>query len=121
MNRATSRLPAVLRERARLLDEHGSSGLAWSAADAMRVLRAFDNTDVAILGGDVLLEEADGRIVFTYDNWHCDRNGPFESISQYATRSRTRAHQYIQSYRGRAEPLFRLVMTDEPTAGLTRL
>jgi hypothetical protein len=87
----------------------------------MLVLRALDNTDVAVLGGDVLLEEPAGRVVFTYDNWHCDRKGSLESMSQYAARSRSRAHQYIQSYRGKAEPLFRLVMTDEPTAGLTRL
>jgi hypothetical protein len=66
-------------------------------------------------------EGAAGRIVFTYDNWHCDRNGPLEPISDYAARSRLRAKEYVESYPNRAEALFRLVMTDEPTAGLTRL
>lgn len=121
MNRALTRVPASLRERARSAERRGIAGPLWCLADALQVLDALDGTNVVVLGGDVFREGDTGDPAPVYDNWFCEREGPQEPLELYASRSRMLAREYVTSYAQSHDSLFRLVLTDEATAGLHSL
>jgi hypothetical protein len=114
----TDRISPALRAQARTLDDLGLVDIAWSREHAREVLNAIRARDIAILGGDVYREQG-GQLEHTYDNWHCERL-PEESLAQYARRSWQHTWEYVARYPdNKAQKVFfRLVMSDEPTAGL---
>ena len=120
-NKALTQIPIGLRERARSAESRGISGCLWNADDVLKVLDALEGTNVVVLGGDVFRERGLGDPVPAYDNWHCEREGPQESLELYASRSRAHAREYVSSYPSDRQTWFRLVLTDEPTAGLLAL
>jgi hypothetical protein len=122
-NRAFMKVPPRLRERARSAELDGVSGPLWTARDVLEVLGELGGSDVAVLGGDVLRTRGSAHFVHTHDNWHCDREGPGEPVQLYASRSRAVARDYVSGYPAASEEdvFFRLVLTDEPTAGLLTL
>ena len=115
---ALEKIPPLLREHARSLEDLGLSDLAWPLDRIDDVLRAIKEESVAILGGDVY-EEHGGRLRATYDNWECERE-PAEPFTDYAQRSWQRAWEYLFAYpRHQARNVYVvLVLSTEPTAGM---
>jgi hypothetical protein len=93
------RIPAELMGRSEGLSSLGINEIAWSPSDAIEVLRLLDETDVAVLGGDVYRREG---VEFepTCENWYVDR-GRCESIGEFAKRSREVARSFIGKLSGR--------------------
>jgi hypothetical protein len=71
--------------------------IALTVDNAVIAIKSFEGTDVAVLGGDIISESKDSRLVYAYTiwgdgyeyhnlDWSCD---PFEneSKSNFATRS----------------------------------
>lgn len=115
----TDQISPALRAQARALNDLGLVDVAWSREHTREVLNAIRARDIAVLGGDVYMEQNDGQLEHTYDNWHCERL-PEESLSQYARRSWQHTWDYVAKYPDNKAPkvFFRLVMSDEPTAGM---
>jgi len=115
---ALERLSEDLIVRAFPLDDLGVSELAWSQADALLVVAGLEDSDVAILGGDVYCKMLSGILPMA-ENWACERRSS-ESLKEYAMRSRREARSYIQSFptSTREGTLFVLVLCEEETAGL---
>jgi hypothetical protein len=113
-----------LAERALSLEAEGLFELGWELEDALSVVSALERKGGAILGGDVHRHEA-GRLVPTYDSWHCDRRAD-EPAEAFVVRSARVAQSYLQSYpllEGQA--IFVLVFEasvpePNPNASLTR-
>lgn len=111
-------LPTELKAAAVPLAELHVREVAWSRANALRVLDQISGQSVAVLGGDVL-EAPDGRMRYAYSNWHAERNHD-ESFSEYAARSIDAARRYINDYpQGPPEPFFVLVLRFGPRAQVT--
>ena len=89
-------VPEPIRGRAIDLSHLGVNQVAWFKKDTFEILAHLDDTQVAILGGDVL-ELKDGRFAHEYSNWHSDRQ-PKESQEDYARRSREETESYINRY-----------------------
>lgn len=78
------------------LTELGIADRAWSIGDLLVVLDYLGGRPVAILGGDVY-EKSGGRIVPTYENWHCDR-GIQEEFKVFAARSLACARDWASEH-----------------------
>ncbi|MFZ0421471.1 MAG: Imm40 family immunity protein [Xanthobacteraceae bacterium] len=88
----------------------GSSEYALDRTRAIDAINILNDTDVAVLGGDVLRMGAE-RLEYVLDNWH------FPSFKEkidnaLAGKSRDFARSYIEKYdsRGKCVPLFVLVV-----------
>jgi hypothetical protein len=90
----------------------GSEEHALKPAAALKALDLLADTDIPILGGDVLNESL-GKLRYTYENWYCERL-PGESTRAFANRSRLVARQFIGKLDMRDEKnlLVVLVYTD---------
>lgn len=93
------------------LEELGVHDSAFTRIDALSAIILLQNSDLAILGGDVYAR-ADSMIKPTYDNWYCDPN-PDEQNNNYLIRTLRTASEYIENYPEPCsfEPLFVLVLS----------
>jgi hypothetical protein len=73
-----------------------TSEIGFRRGDALKTLKALDNTAVVVYGGDVWRLEQTSWTP-TYDNWDYKRQ-PKESELEFATRSRAKAVDYISNY-----------------------
>jgi len=109
-----TQLPTSLVDAAIVNEPEGCEHVAWRRADALGVLRHLAPSDVAALGGDVLVRDARG-FRHTYDGWTCSHRAG-ESWSDYAARSRREAHEYMIRYPERGEVAYVLVLQGKPSA-----
>ena len=79
----------------------------------LEVLRHLAASDVAVLGGDVLVRGA-GGFRHALDNWTNHLVG--EGWSDYAARSRREAEGYVVRYPERGEVAYVLVVQETPSA-----
>jgi hypothetical protein len=107
-------LPEPLVDAAIVNQPEGSEDVAWRRAGALEVLRYLAPSEVAVLGGAVLVRDARG-FRHTYDNWSCDHELG-EGWSDYAVRSRNEAQRYIARYLERGEVAYVLVFRERPSA-----
>jgi hypothetical protein len=94
--RTSEKVPEAIRGRAIDLAHLGVNQVAWFKKDVFEILGHLDETQVAILGGDVLVLK-DGKFTHEYSNWHSDQQ-PNESQEDYAKRSREETESYINRY-----------------------
>ncbi len=80
----------------------GSNEIALDVIDALKALDIFRNTNIIILGGDILSEE-DNQLIYAYQywgdkyqflNWYCEVNQN-ECIEEYQNRSIDLANKNI--------------------------
>ena len=62
----------------------------------LKALELLDNTEIAVLGGDVYILEDDGYFQSTYDNWYCNKGSDGQAL--FSKRSHKLAYEYISSY-----------------------
>jgi hypothetical protein len=86
----------------------GSEEQALKPAAALQALELLADTDVAILGGDVLSERS-AKLEYTHENWYCKRL-PEESALAFANRSRSVARQFIDKLIGQGQENLRIVV-----------
>lgn len=83
-----------------LLQENGvllSTGeYALLKADVLDALKALENKNICILGGDVYEEAENNEYVPTYDNWYFNREN--EISEDVLKRSIAKAVNYINQY-----------------------
>ena len=89
-------IPPSLLQKGRQLAEIGLNEVAWLKQDALVLLKAFEDSEIVILGGDVY-RDIGGKLISTYDNWYCDPEIG-ENEASYAPRSRQKAIDYIGNY-----------------------
>jgi len=117
MGRATdilTQLPESLADAAIVNQPDGCDHVAWRRAHVLEVLRHLASSDVAVLGGDVLLRDTRG-FRHTYDNWSCDHQVG-EGWSDYAVRSRHEAEGYVVRYPEGGDVAYVLVFREKPSA-----
>ncbi|MFL5562975.1 MAG: hypothetical protein ACJ79K_16000 [Gemmatimonadaceae bacterium] len=102
-------LPPNVASAALPLNASGVHELAWSRADALRVLDYLAGRPIAVLGGDVLSSVE--PLEYAHANWHAERQ-PDEGPHQYVARSQNVAREYIHRYPG-THAWFVLVLEDE--------
>lgn len=108
-------IPEALKPKGISLQNIGVSDIAWLRSDALELLKAFENSSVAVLGGDVLKKEKD-KYKYNYDNWSSDIR-PGEDWQAFAGRSRKETQAYIEDYRdsGNGDFIYCLIFTEKPT------
>ena len=86
-----------IREKGRPLSEinPGSDELALKIDDALEAIESLQNTQSAILGGDILLDDL-GKLTYTYENWYSEKI-PNESHIDYCNRSYDIASNYLHA------------------------
>ena len=89
-------IPIHLHQRAISLDHLGVDEVAWTRDDVFEIIRALEQTRVAILGGDVL-QKFGTHPTHNYDSWHTDRKER-EAWLEYAARSRQATRAYVNAY-----------------------
>ena len=91
----------------------GSNEVALTRGAALAAIAVLNDTQVAILGGDVLID--DGSLHYAYANWY-SLPRETETPTDFARRSQLEAATYIRGYPSRhgPEPLFVLVCTGPP-------
>lgn len=84
-----------IRERGKPLSEinPGSDELALKIDDALQAIELLQDTQSAILGGDILSDES-GKLTYTYENWYIEKMDN-ESQIDYVERSYEIARNYI--------------------------
>lgn len=91
----------------------GSDSFALSIEDALTSLSIIENSRIAILGGDVLSETDDGKLIYAYQiwgskyhclNWYCD-SIQGEARDTYLSRSYSIARKAINEAKTVAENL----------------
>lgn len=107
----------VLNAKGRPLQEIGVNEIALQRPDALKAIEALQDTQVAILGGDVL-RVLNGRPAYTGDNWYSEQGGN-ESLTGFLKRSWEIAEQYIRSYPDPEDGtvLYTLVVSEMGLAG----
>ena len=110
------KLPETLINKAISLADLGVADLAWTRLDVFEIIKELDESNVAVLGGDVLKKE-DTKYKYNYDNWHSDIE-PGEQWDDYAKRSRKETQEYLKRYPdpGDNTYIYSLVLTDKPNA-----
>jgi hypothetical protein len=103
-----------LKEKGRPLSEinPGSDEIALTVNDALQALELLIDSQMAVLGGDILSEENNGLIYayqlwgeeYQYLNWYCDKNDN-ESTEDYLQRSYMSAKEGITNANKTAEEL----------------
>jgi hypothetical protein len=73
----------------------GSDELALELEDALEAIKFLENTNLAILGGDIL-SDISGKLIYTYENWYCEKM-VHEAHSDYCNRSYMIAKNYISN------------------------
>jgi len=86
----------------------GSEEQALKPAAVLKALELLADTDVAILGGDVL-SESSGKLKYIQENWYCERLLG-ESAAAFANRSRSVARQFVDKLIRRGEKNLRIVL-----------
>jgi hypothetical protein len=97
----------LLREKGRPLSEinSGSDEIALTVNDALQALDLLDDNQVAILGGDILSEKENEKLVYAYQlwgseyhylNWYCDKMDS-ENQEDYTKRSYIIAKKSIKT------------------------
>ena len=101
----------ILNKEGHPLHEIGVNEVALPRDAALRAIEALENTDLAVLGGDVYKVVA-GKPDLSYDSWYCNSEAS-ESASDYARRSRTVAEQYVRDFKevGDKPVLFSLIVS----------
>jgi hypothetical protein len=94
MNRL-SKYVSFVKERGRPLSEinPGSNEVALTIEDALSAIELLQEAKLAILGGDILLDES-GKLVYTYENWYCEKIAD-ENDVDYINRSCLYSKSYI--------------------------
>lgn len=84
-----------LQEHGRSLSEinPGSDEIALQIDDALQAIELLQEANTAILGGDVLTNES-GTLVYTYENWYCDKLSN-DTQEKYRIKSYTTAKAYM--------------------------
>lgn len=96
-----------IREKGRLLSEinPGSDEIALTVPDALHALDLLNGSQIAVLGGDILSEKENGKLIYAYQfwgdgqeyhclNWYCSRIDN-ESQEDYVRRSHRIAKESI--------------------------
>ena len=90
-------LPADIADEAILLDRGwGTFEDAWTRASVRTIVEFLRNTDVVILGGDVMRRDERG-IRHTYDSWHYNPNAHDAAVVS-VSESHAAARDYVDSY-----------------------
>lgn len=97
-----------LREKGRPLLEMnvGSDEIALEPDDALQAVDLLKEIQIAVLGGDILSEEENGKLIYAYQlwgdgqeyhclNWYCDKMDS-ENQEEYAKRSYIIAKESIK-------------------------
>lgn len=90
-----SNFPEELRRKAVPLTSPETGEVAWSFQDVFTVVNLLGQADLAILGGDVMLN-TNGELRYTYDNWSTEKNEL--SWENYVKQSIEKTIQYIEKY-----------------------
>lgn len=98
----------------------GINELAWDFDTLMEFLEDDESNLYAILGGDVLIQNNQQEMNYTYDNWGVDSRKIGESFSDFCKRSKQYTVSYLKKYPVKNENLFILVMTSDVTAGMNK-
>jgi hypothetical protein len=87
---------SFIRDKGRPLSEinPGSDEYGLRIDEALKALEILQETQSAILGGDILTGES-GVLAYTYDNWYCEQYES-ESHMDFVKRSLDTAKAYIQ-------------------------
>lgn len=104
-----------IKEKGRSLSEinPGSDEIALTASDALYALNLLNGSLIAVLGGDVLSEKENGKLIYAYQfwgseyhylNWYCDKMDN-ESQEDYAKRSYMVANESIKTANDAAKHL----------------
>jgi hypothetical protein len=104
-----------LKEKGKPLSEinPGSSEIALTVDDALQALELLRDSQMAILGADILSEDENSKLTYAihlwgydyhYLNWYCDKNDN-ESRSDYLQRSYVLAKEGITNANKTAEKL----------------
>ena len=89
-------IPESLRRRGLSVEDDDDASLAWSAGDALEVIRSLANTKLVVLGGEVYLSQPWG-LAPVYEGWSCEPT-PGELAVDFADRSREVARSWIETY-----------------------
>ncbi len=79
------------------LGDFGIRNWGLSKQQVFQALQQFDESQVAIIGGDVF-EEINGNIQPKYDNWYCETY-PEETSKEFITRSLKETKFFIENYK----------------------
>jgi len=88
-------IPEAINTKAISLQNIGVADIAWLRQMHWNLLKTFEGSAVAVLGGDVL-EKEHGNYKYNYDNWSSDIN-PGEQWLAYAARSRKETQDYLEA------------------------
>lgn len=91
------KINAFLQKKGYDLKEIGIKSRAFTKQEAIEVVEYYQQTGVAILGGDVLYLDQKGKINYTYDNWYFDKTKE-ENDEEYLKRSIIGTKNYINKY-----------------------
>lgn len=102
----------ILELRGFSLQEIGSAGSALAKSDALEAVDALKESQVAILGGDVVIS-TNGKLRYAKENWYI-KKGSNEDLRDYLARSRQKAEDYIQTYPdpGNGTILYALIVSE---------
>jgi len=108
------------KEKLKQVTMPGVNEQAWDYETLMAFLSDDESNLFAILGGDVLIQDSQQEMSYTYDNWGADSRKIGESFSDYSKRCKQLTIDYLNKYPVKKENLFILVMTSEVTAGMNK-
>jgi hypothetical protein len=64
-------IPETIKTKAISLQNIGVNDIAWFRSDALKLLKIFEDSSIAVVGGDVLKKDND-NYKYNYDNWDSD-------------------------------------------------
>ncbi|PIP93970.1 MAG: hypothetical protein COW00_02930 [Bdellovibrio sp. CG12_big_fil_rev_8_21_14_0_65_39_13] len=100
------------------LNMPGVEGKAWSKELLLKFLDDNSSKDFAIVGGDVIEIDENGKMKYTYDNWGIDGRNIGESFHEYSGRCAVLTREYILNYPAKENTRFVPVMSSEVTTGM---
>ena len=104
-----------IKENGRLLSEinQGSNEIALTVNNAIYALDLLNGSQIAVLGGDILSEQKNGKLIYAYQlwgseyhclNWYCDKMDT-ESQEDYIKRTHRVAKESINTANDTAKRL----------------
>jgi hypothetical protein len=80
-----------------LEEKLGVKEWAFNRHDALILLGIMKNDQIPCMGGDVIVEEEDGRLSYANANWYYNRSES-ETFENYVEHSTSKAQEYINNF-----------------------
>jgi hypothetical protein len=95
------------KEYTQFIKDHGGQPLyerlgvdewAFRREDALKMLESMKKKRIPCSGGDVIIEDNEGKLKYVNDNWYYQYNKHGEDQEQYIDKSIVKAEEYIKNY-----------------------